>query len=260
MFEYAWAGIKKLFFDIRLDSLLFDASLLLFSYFFIYGFVSGGRRLIDILNPVSGFIMVMLMEILIPVYAVYLYKKQMEIRPGVQKFFDESWSGCIVSISIIFFIYLPAVMMLPFLGIFIGLKAGLFLSYSTGVPFVICGIIGALIGLYLSRLQLRTNDFVMLIGNLHEKSIKKVLDKLDTPVVKNILPFLIVPLVFMWLEILLEGAGQRSNVLFLIFWLTVSGYLPMRILIELEPPPTPLNITTGLVSIGYFLYANFTLS
>lgn len=259
MFERTWVSIVKIFKDIRFDSVLFDGVLILYSYYFIYGYVADSSRIIDMLNPFSGFILVVLMQVLLPVYAVYLYKRQITAKPGLKKYLDESWSGCIVSFSIIFLIYLPAVMLLPFLGVFIGIKAGLFHSYSIGVPFAISGIITTLIGVYLARLQIRTDDFEMLVGNFHEESIKKALDKLNGPIVEFILPFIILPLVFMWLEILLEGLGEGSNAGALILWLTLSGYLPMRVLIELEPPLTPLNIATGLGSIGFFLYASLTM-
>lgn len=260
MSEDKYMKIIRILKDIRIDSLIFDLALILYSYFFVYEFVSGNNRLIDILNPFSGFILVVLMQILLPIYAVYLYKRQAAGKPGLKKFFDESWLGFIVDYILRFMIYLPAVMILPFLGVFIGLKAGLFHSYGTGVPFVISGIIATLTGVYAARLQLREDDFELLVGNFHEKSIKKALDTLDAPAVKRILPFIIVPLVFIWLEILLEGGGEGSNAAFLIFWLTVSGYLPMRVLIELEPPLTSLNIATGMSSIGFFLYSNLVQS
>lgn len=43
----------------------------------------------------------------------------------------------------------------------------------------------------------------------------------------------------------------RHSVAFMV--LVITGYLPLRIFVELEPPLTPLSLFTGVLSCGYFV-------
>lgn len=49
---------------------------------------------------------------------------------------------------------------------------------------------------------------------------------------------------------MLKGS-VRHSVSFMV--LLITGYLPLRIFVELEPPLTPLSLFTGVLSCGYFI-------
>jgi hypothetical protein len=74
-------------------------------------------------------------------------------------------------------------------------------------------------------------------------------------IVEGILAFLVITLVCLWYELLIDFIVSGHVSFFgMVYIITVTGYLPLRILMEFKPPFTPVNIVTGTASIAYFLY------
>jgi len=73
---------------------------------------------------------------------------------------------------------------------------------------------------------------------------------------------IVITLLCLWDEIYLWGkinpalrTGEIVSTAGMIFYLIISGIIPIRILIALQPPVNIINMIIGTGSIAYFIYS-----
>lgn len=81
-----------------------------------------------------------------------------------------------------------------------------------------------------------------------------------------VFPVIIVTLLSLWNEIYLWGklapavrAHEAVSIAGMIFYLVLTGIIPMRLLMLFKPPLNLVNLTAGAGSIGYFVYSIISL-
>jgi hypothetical protein len=95
--------------------------------------------------------------------------------------------------------------------------------------------------------------------------LKKILHKLNkkdffiknNQLIKDILfSIVLMTVLTFWLEMITISMLKKSrmDVTSALFILMLTGYLPLRLCIEFEPPLTPISALTGILSVGYFIY------
>jgi len=65
-------------------------------------------------------------------------------------------------------------------------------------------------------------------------------------------------LLLVWNSIYMDAAFRESGtrgVAYVLFILTVTGIIPVRVFMALEPPVRPVNLFLGLVALAYFVYS-----
>ncbi len=100
------------------------------------------------------------------------------------------------------------------------------------------------------------------LTNMLEERDKKPISKFYKHFMGYIYPFIVLAFLCIWQELYLWGRinGALSNneivtVPGILLYLLVSGIIPVRIMMALQPPRTRINITLGFFAISYFVYS-----
>jgi hypothetical protein len=81
-------------------------------------------------------------------------------------------------------------------------------------------------------------------------------------VFETVFPFAIVTVLMLWNEIGMNLVGTwfgleagETSVHTLIFTLTLTGFVPFRLVLMFAPPPRAVNILIGLAAFAWFVFA-----
>ncbi len=132
---------------------------------------------------------------------------------------------------------------------YLGFFGGFFIDFAgfTIICYILCFVCG-LGGIQLSNV----------LDEQGEKSISTFYQNF----IKYMFPFIVLAFLCIWEELYLWGRinGALTNnetvtVPGILIYLVVSGIIPIRIMIALQPPRTLINITVGFATMGYFIYS-----
>jgi hypothetical protein len=241
---------RSSFKNFSIKALLFDISIIMISIY-LYSSLSDAESTFSIRHPVIGFISVLGTVFFVPIYAMLHMKLLIKAYEKFGAVYDKWLKGLFKAI-----LYPLSVLILLLVAISIGYRAGLYSHYAIGVPFTIITIALLVISVYLSFcFFLEDFECKPLTSRIHEKDIKAFLDKLEPNKVRIWFTLLLQPFIIIWINILLEAAGNSDlSSLEKFVFLLISGYLPLRVLTEFEPPFRPLNIFIGLLTILLFMF------
>jgi len=130
-------------------------------------------------------------------------------------------------------------------AVYLGLMAALINFLSAVIPVIIITVIAILIVMY-----------IYLNKKIPELSLNSTFRKFYSYAGDIILTLALITTLSFLLEIysvsMMKKPGGDFIVSFLILILT--GYLPVRLFVEFEPPFTPVTVITGILSSVYFIY------
>jgi hypothetical protein len=231
--------------NFNLRSFLFDFTLMVLA---IYTFIqdTDHENSFKTVHPAVAFFSVGGMLLFVPVYAIQKLKSLIQSGPKMESAY-ENWLGSFLRV----FLYPFSVLNLLLTGLGIGYRAGLLNSYAIGIPFTLLCLAVIIMSVYLCFIiLLEENECGPLTARLHESDIKNGLDRVFKGKLNIWFTVLLQPFIFIWMDILLNTTAMADiSMVEKFMFLLVSGYLPLRVLVEFEPPFRPLNIIMGLIAM-----------
>lgn len=202
------------------------------------------------LHPGIGFVTVYALVLLLPVYAMLQLKLLLDARRRLADAWEE-WLGGLVRIVL----FVPAALVLAAVPAVLAGRMGLTSGPLVGVLLTALAVLLLLASAYLASLFFRQErECAFVAGRLHERDLKARLDRLKTPRARFWFTLLLQPCLIVWINFVIAGARTPTfSAGDAVGYLVFSGYLPLRVLLEFEPPFTPLNLSVGLVSIVFFV-------
>lgn len=202
------------------------------------------------LHPVIGFVTVYALVLLLPVYAMLQLKLLLDARERLADAWEE-WLGGLARIVL----FVPAALVLAAAPAVLAGRMGLTSGPLAGILLTALAVLLLLAAAYLSSLFFRSEgDYAVIAKSLHERDVRAVLERLLTPRARFWFTVLLQPCLIVWINFVIAGAKTPTfSVGDAIGYLVFSGYLPLRLLLEFEPPFTPLNLFAGLASIVFFV-------
>lgn len=233
------------FLRINIGSLLFDISLIAFSYIYSH-LLYNDIQITEVLNNRIILILFILFELLFPLYIGLILNNYNKFYKKFKSFYDHHKSllyaflfSQIAVITFIICLTLIKKLETGFIAIFILVSLNLMML-----------VFGGYFAKLLSE-DIKINE--RFIFKIYENDVKSFLLKLNNPIIRIIIDFLMVSFLCLWFEILSEEYFITNlSIDALFFRFIFSGYLPVRLLIEFEPPIRPINILISIMSFIYF--------
>jgi|GEM_PF-4804885 len=100
------------------------------------------------------------------------------------------------------------------------------------------------------------------VSNVLDEVGEKPVSTVYLNFIKYVFPFIVLAFLYIWEELYLwgriNGALSLNTTVTMpgmLIYLLVSGIIPVRIMMAMQPPRTVINVTTGFATTGYFLYS-----
>ncbi|PKL36004.1 MAG: hypothetical protein CVV44_17430 [Spirochaetae bacterium HGW-Spirochaetae-1] len=100
------------------------------------------------------------------------------------------------------------------------------------------------------------------LSNVLDEQGEKPLSAFYQNFMKSVFPFIVLAFLCIWEELYLWGRingalshNKTVSVPGMFVYLLVSGIIPVRIMMALQPPRTLMNMTGGFATMGYFIYS-----
>lgn len=226
------------------NGLVFDVVLVIFTLFVLNGLHKKGENLVTLLGPVFGLVFMFLAQIFIPPYAGRVWGRYRDT------------GGILFGVALIFimilFVYTIALLYIS------GLLLGAYLNRDYGVvPFVLALVVG-----------LCATGIGGALGIKHYKASRKSSNSsgpnppIDANKVKplqrqpgeSVRTLFVAVLVCFWVDFtVLVSTDMDVSAVGAFFFVTVSGVIPLRLLVEFQPPRTPISMVTGTASLTCFI-------
>ncbi|MBN1524121.1 MAG: hypothetical protein JW904_06560 [Spirochaetales bacterium] len=275
------ASAAGLFKKLNLDEFVIDAVIGLFSLFVLFVLLPSGQMLSGRISLGAGVALFLIVDFFLPFYAGRLYR---QYEAGIEKYtFIKKIVMAVCSLTILFlFIGFP-----PQLAkIHKDIEALFPLLYIFGIWFSFCG---GLIGFSFpgkireeNRIKDSADAAVLGIALMSPPVLGIVLHALGAfngverffysqkkgPVAARfIMEKILVPVILVLVMALMQQVYIEGSVLYfqdkdpaaliprIFFYLCLAGIIPLRFVAGFAPPVKPVNLLTGLISFGLYLFS-----